>query len=421
MFFLGELIGIKTINRQEALTKFSNLLDHPSLIKTILDHKSDIPRIIRVIGLLNIYCSFHNLIYVGLEKINTIPKWFINCQKNHRSYKTLLLIHEEVLQNKQLFPHSLYTNKNLNNLTAQLKKSTYKGTHTSYFVNPYTLYRTEKMIEQNKTELNKIYYHIAQCDAYIALAQFYKKHNGQFAQYNNEISPSIEIKGVIHPNVTDTTQAIANNFVHTPSLEKPVIVCSGKNGSGKSFNTKTIFLTAWLAQTVGFTLTEKPIIITPFSLFKIHANIADSDHYSKFETEKNELARLLEKITHLEKTNKKSLVLFDEPLSTTSSTIAEPILNALISILNTNKKTLSFIITHLHPILANKDTRQISIKVTKNDDGTFSSTRKFQEGPSYDNDAKDMIAQALNPTLKSLFLNSYETALQKMKDLKKSF
>ncbi len=288
-------------------------------------------------------------------------------------------------------------------------KNFFKEEQISTLLHPHTAF------------LKNLYRTVGFLDAYSALAQFYKKHNGQFAQYNDAIYPSIEIKGGKHPNITDTAQAIANDFVHTPSFEKPVIVCSGKNGSGKSFNTKTIFLTAWLAQTIGFTLTEQPIIITPFSLFKIHANIADSDHYSKFETEKNELAKLFEKITHLQKNNKKSLILFDEPLSSTSSTIAEPILNTFIAMLNTNKKTLSFIITHLHPILANKDTRQISIKVTKNDDGTFSSTRKFQEGPSYDNDAKDMIAQALHPTLQSLFLNNYETALQKMKALNKSF
>lgn len=400
---------------QSFSSKLLSFNKYPSMIKAIITFKNDLHWWPQTFGLLLICSNYRILILNILETINTIPKLFINYQKNHRSYKTLLLIHEQILQNKQLFPQRLYTDKNVTNLTTQLKKSTYKGTHTSYFVNPYTVYRTEKMVQQNKKELKKIYYDIAQCDAYIALAQFYRKHNGQFAEYSNASHPTIEIKEAIHPNITDETKAIANDFLHTPSFEKQVIVCSGKNGSGKSFNTKTILLAAWLAQTVGFTLTKKPIAITPFSFFKIHANIADSDHYSKFETEKNELAKLFEKITSLEKNNKKSLVLFDEPLSTTSSTIAEPILNAFIAMLNNNKHTLSFIITHLHPILAHKNARQISIQVTKNDNGTFSSTRKFQEGPSYDNDAGQMITQALHPTLQSLFLNSYETALQKIK------
>jgi hypothetical protein len=261
--------------------------------------------------------------------------------------------------------------------------------------------------------LKRLYYDMGLLDAYSSLAQFYKDQQCHFAHYIENKTPILEISGGLHPNGLNYPNLIGNNFSYELSSSKNPIIISGKNGSGKSFNTKMLILTAWMAQTIGFTLTEKPCIITPFDYFKIHANISDSDYFSKFETEKNEIAQLLEKAFTLEKENKKGFIIFDEPLSTTSSVLAEPILNALVKIIQKNNGFLTLIITHLHSLLAHKKARQMSIAVTSNGDGTFTSTRKFQEGPSFDNDAAQLLAQALNPKLRDMFLKTYRSNIAK--------
>jgi hypothetical protein len=411
--FRGQQATITNIQTCKAYTNYHN--GAFDTLRMVFDFTSyPLDKWTQVLGIYITLSNFQEKLYSLGNIKNTLHKFFIGNQTKQRAYKKLLTAYEASTSNQDLLPIEPYKDVQLKRLIFQLKKSTYNGNTISYFANPYTIYQTKKLIEKNEPIFKNAYALVGKADSYISLAQFYKDQKCHFAQYIDNKIPILELSSGIHPSGLDYKDLIRNDFLHKSINAAQPIVVSGKNGSGKSFNTKMFILSALLTQTLTFTFTDNPCVITPFDYFKIHANISDSDYYSKFETEKNEMAQLLEKIFTLQQKNKKGFIIFDEPFSTTSSVLAEPLINTLIAMIQKNNGFLSFIITHLHAVLSHPETRQMSIKVIPNGDGTFTSTRKFQEGPSFDNDAAHLLAQTLNPMLRETFLKAYETEVAKI-------
>jgi len=386
------------------------LQKHPSLLKAMFQNK--LPD--KFFLLSGVFQVLSEAFYIGgalFKTFATIPQFFRDTiylpQKTHHECKNLFEAYRTIKEiEKTTNPNekSLIKEPIIKALITQLNTRTYKDCNGSYFYNPLTLYKTESILAKEETRnfIKKIYAEIGFYDAISHFAIFAQQHNCTPAEYIHAKKPLLLIANGKNPQSNNIIDQVSNNFnISEGDASRPCII-SGKNGSGKSFNIRMAFINVWLAQTFGFTLTNG-LKITPFNLLSLHANISDSDHHSKFQTEKNAVAHLVKKLSEAEEHGKKVLVVFDEPFSTTSSVYAEPILEAMVKVFQRCPSSIIIIMTHLHNILKLKDTKQLI------------STRKFQEGPSFDNDAAEIIADALPESLKNVFLVKYQKLIAKNK------
>jgi hypothetical protein len=212
-------------------------------------------------------------------------------------------------------------------------------------------------------------------------------------------APAIHMNNAKHPNLP---HAIANDFSFSREKEgNKSMVVTGVNMGGKSTAIKTFISNVLWAQSACI-VRAQDVALTPFDHISIHANIHDNLGVgSKFETELNKLGDFNNKI--MESPTKRRLILFDEPLSSTSATVAEPLLKSLVQYFNSYPSVFAIYVTHLHEIGKLQDEIQMSIAASENPDNTYTSTRKLQTGPSFVNDAGIKMASILGPQFAAIY------------------
>ena len=129
-----------------------------------------------------------------------------------------------------------------------------------------------------------------------------------FANYSQESSPFIDIKGIWHPSLTK----VVKNDIH---LDKSLIL-TGPNAGGKSTLIKSILISILLSQTITIVNATK-LDLTPFAFISSQINIPDcKGKESLFEAEMNRSKNNLEMLQ--KQKDKPSIIFMDEIFNSTN-------------------------------------------------------------------------------------------------------
>ena len=211
------------------------------------------------------------------------------------------------------------------------------------FSNKGRILKTYKCLTEKKENLLDILRFIGTSDAYLSIANLYKKGGYCFPEYDNDsIKPYINVADIWYPILKK--KVIKNNILI--GKENPLnVIITGPNAGGKSTFIKSLSLGIIFAQSLGISTGSK-FKFTPFSIINTYLNIPDcKGKESLFEAE---MRRSLNHIKKMEITPKEdfSFVIMDEIFSSTNPNEGVSGAYAIADRLSSFKNSICIITSH---------------------------------------------------------------------------
>lgn len=185
----------------------------------------------------------------------------------------------------------------------------------------------------NQSILNNFLTFIGKIDLYYSISQIENISFSRFKQF--ESNPILKLKNIYHPSLKES---VKNNFDSNHSI------LTGPNRGGKSTFLKTVGLSVFLSQTVGFVFGSQ-CIMTPFELFETALSPVDSlGRLSLFESE-IQFAKSI-----LNSNKNPTLILMDEIFHSTNANDGYEASKIFLSQLYKQSHIISLISTHYHKL-----------------------------------------------------------------------
>lgn len=226
---------------------------------------------------------------------------------------------------------------------------------------------------------------LGEIHTYIALSNQFKNYTVPEIKKDGI---SIQLKDFFHPNFPNF---VKNSLDYIASDDQRFVFISGANGSGKSATARAILASLVANQTFGL-ISALQAKVSLFDKIYFFANLSDDlGVASKFQIE---LAKLKNLHEYLEKNqNKKTLLVMDEPLTTTDSAVAYQVLYKLFTFLKQYPNLAIISISNNSNLKDFKGVLHMGMEVKKEDDGTFKPTYRCKKGHAYMSDVMAQFAK----------------------------
>ncbi len=211
-------------------------------------------------------------------------------------------------------------------LLSLLKTSTFKG-QPSFFSHHGRIKAAYRIVENNREALLKPFIALGKLESFWAAAKLVvqSSHEKPYSLVTLQKSPTpyLTVVNGHHPLV-GKDKTVTHTFGIDGQPTKNIII-TGPNGSGKSVVMNEIASLVVQAQALGIAPAEH-VVLSPYDFIEAYLDVTQdlSRGLSTYMAQQKRFENILEKAEECAYTDKKILIIMDEPLAGTSSNIAGP-------------------------------------------------------------------------------------------------